>query len=1134
MKRQNGSIIYSPSDLVRYFASPFASWMDRCHLENPGQFPPDEETDDQRLIAETGNQHESNVLAGLKSTVPGLVEIDSSDLATARVDTLAAFNASAPVVFQAALQQDGFAGFADFIMQDDEGRYQVWDTKLARSPKPYYAIQLCCYAEMLAAVSGIAVSEKFGIILGTEERVEFRIEDFLHFYQNLKARFLELQAGFTGDLSQRPEPLPRADHGRWTSYAEAYFLETDHLVQVAGISVGQIKKLRNAGIHTLADLAKWSGGAVPKLAADTLLKLMAQARLQCRTRDERTTHPDAPPCHEVLDQEGENGEAKGLAALPPADPADIFFDMEGYPLITGGLEYLFGACHREQDALGFKDWWAHDRESEKGAFEGFIDWVYARWCASPGMHIYHYAPYEVSAVRRLSTRHDTRQEEVDQLLRNGVFVDLYQIVRHGLRIGEDSYSIKKVERLYRPGRQTDVATAVDSIVRYAQWIEAGESTDWKQSGILKGIRDYNEDDCQSTAELVDWLRSVANDNGIKARPFRAPDVDVSPSLPPEVVERQKTVAELRRKGDELAVTLADLIEFHRREAKPVWWRMFDRADATPDQLRDDAGCVEGVHASGAPRPDKRSMVQGYRFDPDQECKLVAGSKSQVMFTHDLEVKFTLHSIDFQSGRLELKVSSNKLRDKCGGWFPTAGSLLPDEYVSPVGIPDALREVAWGHVRNELHPPVAALFRRIAPSLTMQKADETPLEAAIRIVDGMDGGCLVVQGPPGTGKTYTASRVIAHLLGRGKKVGISSNSHKAVLNLLGACGAALEDAGSSLTGVKVGGDPASPVFEENPALQFVGSSGDARDQYTAGVVAGTAWLFTRPEWIGELDFLFIDEAGQVPLANAVAMSRCANNLILLGDQMQLEQPVQGSHPGNAGLSVLQYALLDAPASKPDAAAFHAVVPAERGLFLGESRRMHPEVCSFISESIYEGRLHSHLDCAQQRVALPTGGGDVVQQESGIVFSGVVHDGNVQQSDEEVARVKAVFEELRGRPFTDKDGQTRSLNLDDFLFVAPYNAQVRALEQALPEGARVGSVDRFQGQEAAVCIVSLCSSFGEYGSRGLGFILDRNRINVAISRAKCLAVVVADPRIGTSSTHSIDEMRLLNLFCKIAER
>jgi uncharacterized protein len=396
---------------------------------------------------------------------------------------------------------------------------------------------------------------------------------------------------------------------------------------------------------------------------------------------------------------------------------------------------------------------------------------------------------------------------------------------------------------------------------------------------------------------------------------------------------------------------------------------------------------------------------------------------------------------------------------------------------------------------------------------------------------MNGGCLVIQGPPGTGKTYTASCMIDSLLAAGKKVGVTSNSHKAVVNLLKACGDAARRNRQQLVGLKVGDEPDKDLHSANPDLRYVTDTGAARAEYSAGIIAGTAWLFSRPEWKDQLDFLFIDEAGQVSLANAVATARSARNLVLLGDQMQLEQPVQGSHPGDAGLSALHYALKDTEKSKEDAPVFHAVVPADLGLFLGESRRMHPNVCRFISESIYESRLGSLPECARQKIACQSGGAGFVRIESGIVFSGVEHDGDIQQSDEEVGRVKAIYDEVLGRPFTDKDGVTKPLVPGDFLFIAPYNAQVRALRAALPKGARVGSVDKFQGQEAAVCILSLCSSYGEYGSRGLRFILDRSRINVAISRAKCLTVVVGDPRIADSPPGSISQMTLLNLFCKL---
>jgi uncharacterized protein len=978
--------------------------------------------------------------------------------------------------------------------------------------------------------------DTFGLILGSNEKVAFRVEDFLHYYRYIKAGFLTMQEGFSGNLPDRPEPLPRADHGRWTSHAEKFFHDTDHLVQVAGITVGQIKKLKRADITTVADLALASDQSVPKLAKDSLDKLAAQARLQCQTRTDRIGNPDAPPRYEVLPSIGANGEPVGLAALPPDHPADIFFDMEGYPLIAGGLEYLFGVCTRngQPDSYAFTDWWAHTREEEQLAFEGFTDWVFTRWQSNPGMHIYHYAPYEVSAVRRLSTRHDTRQDEVDELLRNEVFVDLYQRVRQGLRIGEDGYSLKTVERLYRPKRATEVATAADSIVQYARWIESRQPGGWTHSTILKSIRDYNEDDCTSTAELLQWLRKVVVEHQISVAPSDSASAPPAPKeLPPEVVARLDTASKLRTQGDAVSVVLAEVIDFHRREEKPMWWRMFDRATTTSEELRDDPACIESIQAIGVPTPEKLSLVQAYRFDPSQECKLAAGDKSKVMFTHNLNAKFTLLELDGSAGNLCLKIGKKGLNEKCAGAFPQQGSLLPDEHVSAKTIQTALTEVVARHVSGKLDAPVVALLNRVPPATPLQENGESTIEAAIRIAGSMSGGCLVIQGPPGTGKTFTASQVITSLLVSGKKIGIASNSHKAVMNLLSACGDAAKEHAFQLHGMKVGGDADDPLFVCHPGVQYIQDTTNAHGGYTGGVVGGTAWLFTRPEWESTLDFLFIDEAGQVALANAVAMLRCAKNLVLLGDQMQLEQPVQGSHPGDAGLSALQYVLKDVEASRPDSPVMHAVVPADYGLFLSESRRMHPSVCRFISESMYEGRLSSHPDCARQRIAVPLAANGFITSESGIVFSGVEHDGNIQQSDEEVERVTAIYRELCGRLYTAKDGITRPLALEDFLFIAPYNAQVRALQAALPDQARVGSVDKFQGQEAPVCILSLCSSYGEYGSRGLAFILDRNRVNVAISRAQCLAVVVADPRIAGATPGSLDDMMLINLFCKLAD-
>jgi uncharacterized protein len=379
---------------------------------------------------------------------------------------------------------------------------------------------------------------------------------------------------------------------------------------------------------------------------------------------------------------------------------------------------------------------------------------------------------------------------------------------------------------------------------------------------------------------------------------------------------------------------------------------------------------------------------------------------------------------------------------------------------------------------------------------------------------MDGAALIIQGPPGTGKTYTGSHLIASLLQRGKRVGVLSNSHKAIINLLRATAKVV---GPDLSGFRVGGEPDDDLAIEAPGLIQTGDSKMVALNYSSGLVAGTAWLFAREEMAGRLDYLFIDEAGQVSLAHLTAVAASADNLVLMGDQMQLSQPIQGSHPGESGQSILEYVLED-----------FAVVPPHLGVLLDTSWRMHPLICGFISDTVYEGRLQA--DPSTEPRILSPGQGTLIRQSSGILFSPVIHEGNSQSSGEEVERILALTGELLGSRLMTADGP-RAVDVTDILFVAPYNMQVRLLRERLPAGAKVGSVDKFQGQEAPIVILSLCASAGEYGSRGLGFILDRNRINVAISRAQTLAIVVADPRIASADIRSLEEMRLVNVFCKL---
>ncbi len=376
----------------------------------------------------------------------------------------------------------------------------------------------------------------------------------------------------------------------------------------------------------------------------------------------------------------------------------------------------------------------------------------------------------------------------------------------------------------------------------------------------------------------------------------------------------------------------------------------------------------------------------------------------------------------------------------------------------------------------------------------------------------------MQGPPGSGKTTIGSQLIVELIRRGKRVGVTSNSHKVIHNLLTAVERRAKTEGVAFRGVKkASGDDTR--FDG----QFIADveHNDAVSGSGCDLVAGTAWLFADPQMEASIDYLFVDEAGQVALANLVAMGTSARNLVLLGDQMQLGQPIQGVHPGRSGESSLDY-LLDGRSTVGD----------ERGIFLGTSWRMHDGICRFISDAVYDGRLLSDPRNRNQRIVLGASAHEALAA-TGIRFIPVQHDGCRQRSEAEAAVVKRIYESLLGERCMNKDGRQKPISADDLLVVAPYNVQVNLLRSMLPAGARVGTIDKFQGQEAEAVIVSMTTSNGACLPRNIGFLYDRNRLNVAVSRARCLAIVVACPDLLNVQCGTPDEMELVNTLCWLRE-
>lgn len=1134
MRILDGQLIHSASDLANFLDCEHLTALDLLARLQPEAAPArTADGDEVELVQAHGFAHEERYLQRLIQAGRQVTDLKAGlgDLDAAVAATLEAMRRGDEVIYQAALRHGVFAGYADFLVRVPgasslgDWHYEVADTKLARSPKAKFLIQLCFYADLLEQAQGRA-PERLHLYFGDGSERSYRSADYRAYFATLRQRYLAFVE--QGEQATYPDPVPRCGLCHWREACAARRLADDHLSQVANISRQQTGKLQAAGIATLAALADLEDDArIAKLHPDTLARLRQQARLQRHKRDTGENR------HELLPV----APSRGFARLPRPDPGDLFFDMEGDPFEEGGLEYLFGVGVIERGKFHFKDFWAHNRAEERRAFEAFIDFAMQRLKQHPAAHIYHYAAYEETALKRLMSLHGTREAEVDHLLRAGKLVDLYKVVREGLRVSEPRYSIKNLETFYAEKRAGEVNSAGASIVWYERWKETGEAQ------LLADIRAYNEDDCRSTRQLRDWLLGL--------RPPELPwasrevvEVEAEARKPWEMeleTYRHKLLGDLPEDpaqwneegaNDGCARELAyQLLDFHRREAKPQWWAMFARQEMSEAELLEDGECLAGLTLDPAnpPVPDKRSVIYTYLY-PEQETKLKTGDPVTNAATGEPLGELTLDEV---ARRAVLRVAAKRPQ-------PETLALGPG---SPYGTQDqqaALRRVADSLIAgDQRYPALESILRRTLPTISGRVAGSPLVSAAadlleiIAAVAQLDHSHLFIQGPPGAGKTWTGSRLIVDLLKRGQRVAVASNSHKAIHNLLAAVERVALEQGVVFQGVKKASrGKADSYFAGHFIRDEESAEGIAPD---VQLVAGTAWLFSKEAFDQTFDTLFVDEAGQVALANLLALGTCARNLVLLGDPMQLGQPTQGIHPGHSGESGLEY-LLDG----------RATVAPEAGIFLPTSWRMAPAVCQFISDAVYDGRLHPEADNAKQRLLLPPlpkggQGGfsqgenapDPILAESGIRFLPVAHTGNSQQSPEEAARIRALYDNLLRQHFIDRHGTKHRIGVNDILVVAPYNMQVNLLRQTLPEGARVGTVDKFQGQEAPVVIVSLATSSEETLPRDIGFLFSKNRLNVALSRAQCLAVVVASPDLLTVKCNTVEQMALVNLLCWVAE-
>ncbi len=1106
MYLKDARLVVSPTDLVGHIACGHRTELERQAAEG-ALVRPDRDDPMLELLAQRGLAHEGRELLALRAQGLTVVEIpDVLSLEERTRLTEEALLDGPDVIFQATFFDGRWRGHADFLLKRADRpsprvpwSYDVADTKLSSKPKAAAFVQMALYGGHLERILGLG-PELLTVITGDGQR---HVTPMTEVVAYTRRQQLDFEAVLDGPVTDAiyPEPVDHCGYCRWTDVCADRRRTDDHLSLVAWMRRDHADQLRAAGITTVAQLA--AAGVTPPEGCNSAIyeRLHGQAVLQVRAR-ETGAH-----CYEVLPPE----EGRGFALLPPPSAGDLFLDLEGHPFES--IEYLWGLSDAKGD---FTAYWAHDDVAEKAAFEAVVDRIIGALDIYPELHVYHYAAYEKSALKRLMGKHTTREAEVDRLLRGGVFVDLYAVVRGGVRVSRESYSIKKLEVFYGFSRSAEVGDGATSVVEYERWMGS------RDQSILDDIERYNEEDVASTVGLRDWLETLRAEVEAMAEVVRPTPRDGESS---EKVARENaevealTAAVLARAEaagdvDEQATfeLAAGLVDWHRRESKPDWWAHFERLDADADDLVDDTSAIGRVTGPTAVGTVRRSTIWRYAFPP-QETKLHV--TSDVLAQETSEVVGTIHAIDAEAGWVEVARAVSKAP------VVTAALLAPMP-INDIQLRRATRRVITAALEYGLdgegpYRAARALLARRMPRLraTSVPAGETPSGRVLRLGVALDKGCLPVQGPPGSGKTWTGARLVLDLVEDGKRVGITAFSHKAIGNMLSAIREAAVERGASVSVVQkcredqeCGVEGVTSV-RSNEELLAAASEAD--------VVAGTSYLWARDEMRDVVDTLVIDEAGQLSLANCLAVASAARDLVLLGDPQQLAQPAKATHPAGAGMSGLERVL-----------GGQAVISPDLGVFLAETHRLAPAVCDFVSMSFYDGRLDVAGGCERQRIL-----GDDDLSGAGVRWRPVVHTGRRSSSSEEVAVVAEIVSSLLGRHWIDRTGTERVLGVDDVLVLTPYNVQAGLIRAAVPEGVRVGTVDKLQGQEAAAVVYSTTSSSVEDVPRGLEFLYSPNRFNVAVSRARALCVLVGSPALLRARCRTVDQLRRVNRLCRYVE-
>jgi predicted RecB family nuclease len=1007
------------------------------------------------------------------------------------------------VVYQMPFIHDGVRGVADFLERverpDGQFGYEPVDAKLTRvDAKPGHVLQLCFYADAINALTGVEPSQMY-IWLGSGQRQQLRVNEFRPYWRRLRGQLAAaLDAG--PEASTVPEKCAHCEFCEFFQVCDQQWRDEDSLIFIPGIRRDEREALDIGGIVSLAGLAEF-GGEISGIRPQRRHWLVRQAALQVQAR--LAGGEELP--HELIEVGDDARLGHGFELMPPPDEGDVFLDFEGHPFWrpNAGLFFLFGLLECNADGIwGCREWWAHNPEEEAAQVVELIEHLTERRRCYPGMHVYHYNHTERSALQELTGRHGDGEAALGRLVQDEVFVDLLNVARNAIQVGAESYSLKVLERLTDYQRSHVIDKGAGAVVGYERYMAGGDQAE------LRAIAGYNEDDVRATLALREWLLAHRPDG----LPWRQP-----PGEPSEVIT---DITEMVAKFHAFEIgtpehLLGDLLGYWTAE----WWAylMPKLAQCKQDtaDLMDARDAIAAMsHVGEFPRFGVKGQVlknSAMRFSfPTQQFNDFGGEETQVLYTLPDGTWRKAQVDNFNADALEIDL-------EWGEKHRTAG-YLPESVIVHTWISGDLKRKALFDFADRLlegrdpNPVTVALLRRDLPRFRPGGGPpggvfSDDVHQMCSWATQLDHSYVAVQGPPGTGKTFRAAHLVHALVMDGKRVGITAANHRSIENVLREVIKVFTEKGDLelLNGMRVKTKGSQPELD-----RFTYGKAEKAVKSEFNVVAGTSWLFSNDKMAdAPVDVLLIDEAGQFALADALASSRAAHNLILLGDPLQLSQVNLANHTGGGGLSALDHVRGN-----------EVTLPAERGVFIEETRRMHPDICRFISEQIYDGRLGWHKSCEQQTTA----------EGTGLRWLKAVHDGNSTSSIEEANVVADRIAELIGTPWTDFNGLVKPLTVTDFMVVAPYNDQVRTIQKVLnsdprTEGVRVGTVDKFQGGTAAVVFFSTATSTGNDVVRGVDFLFSRERLNVAISRARCLAYLVCTEELLNTRARSVDDMRCI---------